>query len=60
MQTPSPDPFLVAQQKRAEADNRAALQDKLTTQTSDLLRYYGQQNAFAGTSMKPPILRGAT
>jgi hypothetical protein len=45
---PPPDPTLVAQQQRAAADSTAAIQDRLTMDTSSVMARYGSRLALAG------------
>lgn len=55
----APDPKLAASEARASADQTAALQDRLTMDTSSVMARYGSQMALAGSTPAPTPAAGA-
>jgi hypothetical protein len=53
---PAPDPELQRQQAAAAQEKINTIQDRLSTQTDQALRYFGSRNAMAGTSMSSPLV----
>lgn len=49
------DPELERQQKQADAEKVSAIQERLSTQTGQSLRYFGARRAISGTSGKSSI-----
>lgn len=53
---PKEDPELKRQQAAAAQEKINTIQDRLSTQTDQALRYFGTRNALAGTSMSSPLV----
>lgn len=49
------DPELERQQKQADAEKVTAIQDRLSTQTGQSLRYFGARRAMSGSSGKSSV-----
>lgn len=49
------DPELVRQQQQANAEKVASIQERLSTQTDQSLRYFGARRAMSGSSGKSSV-----
>lgn len=49
------DPELVRQQKQANAEKVNSIQERLSTQTDQSLRYFGARRAMSGSSGKSSV-----
>lgn len=52
---PTPDPALTAQMEVAQGAQQKAVQSSLSADTLQLIRLFGQQNAFSGAGMTLPM-----
>lgn len=53
--SPQPDPALTAQMEQAQSAQQKAVQSSLSADTLQLIRLFGQQNAFSGAGLTMPM-----
>lgn len=52
---PQPDPLLQAQETQAQTAQQSAVQAGLSSDTLNILRLFGQQNAMSGAGLTSPM-----
>lgn len=55
VQAPQPDPQLTAETEAAQAAQAQAVQASLSSDTMQIIRLFGQQNAMSGAGLTMPM-----